>query len=364
MLSSFKPPAVTVYCGILFLALCVGTELTQAETGVPAKLVVGVMDFPPFTSKAASGEWEGLSIELLQAVARELNTEIELREYHRADLLEAAVASGAVDLTPVAAVTAELEPLADFSNPFYRSGAALAVKTANSGNRLQRLFEQLFSMPALMTIVSLGLLWLSAGTVVWLFEKRSNPEMFHNRFLQGLGQGVWWAAVTMTTVGYGDKAPRTVGGRLVAIVWMLASIILISSFTATMATILTVDELGGKVRSVHDLPNVRVGTLMHSEYLEELARQGVAGVPFKSTPEGLQALVANRIDVFVYDEALVKHFIKARYSGTLRILSDSFRYYYLAMALPPGSVLREPLNRALLAVLAEADWRERLEQSL
>lgn len=49
--------------------------------------------------------------------------------------------------------------------------------------------------------------------------------MYGGRPIKGLGQAVWWAAVTMTTVGYGDKAPKTLGGRVVAVAWMLASIV-------------------------------------------------------------------------------------------------------------------------------------------
>jgi len=49
--------------------------------------------------------------------------------------------------------------------------------------------------------------------------------------------------VTMTTVGYGDKSPKTLGGRMVALVWMIFSIIFIASFTANITTSLTLSEL-------------------------------------------------------------------------------------------------------------------------
>ena len=64
----------------------------------------------------------------------------------------------------------------------------------------------------------------------------------------------------MTTVGYGDKAPVTVMGRLIGLIWMFAAIIIISSFTAAIAASLTVSELGSDVENPNDLPNVRVGS--------------------------------------------------------------------------------------------------------
>ena len=52
-----------------------------------------------------------------------------------------------------------------------------------------------------------------------------------------VGQGIWWAAVTITTVGYGDVVPRTVGGKLVGVGLMLAGVILLSLTTATIASV-------------------------------------------------------------------------------------------------------------------------------
>lgn len=56
--------------------------------------------------------------------------------------------------------------------------------------------------------------------------------------------------VTMTTVGYGVKAPRTPGGRIVALIWMFANIFLVTVSTAAITSSLTVGELSGKVRDI------------------------------------------------------------------------------------------------------------------
>jgi voltage-gated potassium channel len=49
--------------------------------------------------------------------------------------------------------------------------------------------------------------------------------------------GIWWAVVTVTTVGYGDLYPKTIAGRLVAMLLMLVGIGFIAVLTASVASI-------------------------------------------------------------------------------------------------------------------------------
>jgi voltage-gated potassium channel len=50
------------------------------------------------------------------------------------------------------------------------------------------------------------------------------------------GRAIWWAVVTITTVGYGDETPVTMTGRLVATATMVAGIALLGTITATLAS--------------------------------------------------------------------------------------------------------------------------------
>ena len=44
-------------------------------------------------------------------------------------------------------------------------------------------------------------------------------------FFKGWFEGFWWSFISMTTVGYGDKTPRSVAGRLFSVLWISIGII-------------------------------------------------------------------------------------------------------------------------------------------
>jgi voltage-gated potassium channel len=80
-------------------------------------------------------------------------------------------------------------------------------------------------------IAAFGTLFLGAWAVL-LFEENAKTGNIHS-----YPQALWWAIVTVTTVGYGDKYPVTGGGRVVATVLMLVGIGLIGVLTATVASV-------------------------------------------------------------------------------------------------------------------------------
>jgi voltage-gated potassium channel len=79
-------------------------------------------------------------------------------------------------------------------------------------------------------LAATGIVVVASG-VELAFEEHAHGTNIHN-----FGESLWWAIVTVTTVGYGGYYPVTSGGRCVAVVLMLVGIGLIGALTATIAS--------------------------------------------------------------------------------------------------------------------------------
>jgi voltage-gated potassium channel len=99
------------------------------------------------------------------------------------------------------------------------------IKNFSWGERMRQAVanRRVFPYLALMTF---GLALLS-GFVVTLVDRRDFPTY---------GTAVWWAVVTLATVGYGDVVPHTAWGRIVGSVVIVIGVTFISFLTATVTS--------------------------------------------------------------------------------------------------------------------------------
>jgi voltage-gated potassium channel len=74
---------------------------------------------------------------------------------------------------------------------------------------------------------------ITCGAAVLSLEKDAKHANITN-----VGDALWWATTTVTTVGYGDKYPITPEGRIVAVILMITGVGLFSTFSGTVAAML------------------------------------------------------------------------------------------------------------------------------
>jgi polar amino acid transport system substrate-binding protein len=348
--------------GLLVALVCSAPAAAQSPPA-PRTLVVGTKEAPPFAIKGADGSWSGISIELWRQVAEELGYTYELRESDLAGLLQG-VSSGDFDVGVAAlTITPDREASLDFTHPFHVSGLGIAARRGQGGTWIGVL-RPFLSTAFLRVVLGLsGLLFLVA-LLVWLFERRLNAEQFGGSAWRGIGSGFWWSAVTMTTVGYGDKSPRSMGGRIVALVWMFTALIVISSFTAAITASLTITRLAGPVAGPDDLSRVRVGSVSASTSASYLDWRQLPYAAFPSAGEALQALADGQVDAVVYDAPILRYDVRQRFSSQLVVLPGTFERQYYGFAVPAGSPLREAVNRDLLARISTPAWQSMLQRYL
>lgn len=336
---------------VVLIALASMQVPARADVAVPAReLIVGTKESPPFAMKADDGTWTGISIELWRNIAAQLDVHYTIRELELDQLL-AAIRDGSVDVGVGAlTINAARETEMDFAHPMFTTGLSIAV-VPRTGGRVLSTLRSLVTWEFATVVGGLLALLAAVGALVWLAERRRNPSQFGGTPAHGIGAGLWWSAVTMTTVGYGDKAPVTLVGRSLALVWMFTAVMTFSVFTASIASALTVKHLETSVNGPEDLGRVRVGTVGGSTSADYLAARGIAFRSVANVPDGLRAVADGELDAMVYDAALLQYHAQ-RYDDDIVVLPNTFRPQAYGFALPQGSALRESINRVLLRELS------------
>jgi len=253
-------------------------------------------------------------------------------------------------------VTAEREAQVDFTHPFFSTG--LAIATSMNESNWTTALSRFFSWEFLVALSALCIVLMAVGALLWLFERKKNSEMFGGTPIKGLGASFWWAAVTMTTVGYGDKSPTTLGGRIIGLVWMFAAIIIISSFTAAIATSLTVSQLASSIESVDDLYGAKVVTVSDSASEKFLSSISVKHKTTSDLMQALEQLKEGKIDAVVYDKPILQYFRNTRFSDSIAVLQGEIERQDYAIGLPTNSPYRESFNEQVLTVLESNEWKK------
>lgn len=338
----------------LLLALLIGQQVGRAAQDQVGPLRVGVAPLPPLAIPHEEG-WDGIAVSLWQDVAGDMDLRYEWVEVS-ADAGLAPLLEGEVDVLITASATAEAEAVADLSHSYLTTSIAYA----RGAERGIREIAGAFLTPRFWrTAGTLSVLLLVVGALIWAVERRADNEMFPEGAGSGLWSGFWYAAVTFTTVGYGDKTPKTTGGRVLALLWMLVGIGVLATLTATLASLLTVGAQA-EVNFPGDLREAAVGAEDEGAAPTYLEEQGIAFERFETAEAGLRAVAGDELDFFVGSGVILRHLNETVMEGELAVADAHLRRQRFAFALPPGDLRMESLNRALLARINGRGWRDLL----
>ena len=115
----------------------------------------------------------------------------------------------------------------------YLSSPLKLFRFSETLQRFQIVFIKVKSELTLFAIAALFLLYLSS-VGIYYFEHEAQPETFGSIF-----HCLWWSVATLTTVGYGDVYPVTVGGKIFTSFIVLIGIGIVAVPTGILASALT-----------------------------------------------------------------------------------------------------------------------------
>ena len=287
------------------------------------RLTVGLTSAPPFVL-LDDGKPLGIDVWLWERVAEDLNIDFEYKTLPFRDLLEG-LEKGSVDvcINPLT-MTSDRSRHFDFTSPFFVSQSTAIVKNKRRNNGFLASLRPLFSRRFMGGLISLFVLVLIFGVLTWSFERKVNAEKFRSGW-KGLGDGLWWSIVTMTTVGYGDKTPITRGGKIVAVLWMLTAILFISTLTASLSSLLVQEETDTSLFALEDLRDMHVGTMANTSSQSFLRQRYFQTVStYDDLLKGITEVNEEKIDAFIYDEPILKYRIYKHEMEGLGFISDRF----------------------------------------
>lgn len=335
----------------IILCVILAPSYLAAKNSSVDTIPVGVVGSEPFVVPFGK-DLTGISVELWDRISAFENINYKFVRYDNITTAIEDVASGKIDalIGPISITKTRAEKVA-FSQPYYRAGMGIAVRSIEPGT-----WEKLFPFIKtgfLILILSILPLLMLVGFLVWLAERNNNSTHFPRHPLYGIMNGMWFALVTMTTVGYGDKAPRTPVGRFISSIWMLVAVILMSSITAAVTASLTLSGMPTTdITGPLDLQKRSVAIIAGSTGVEAAKEYHAKPVFASDLKEAFEKLISREADAVMFDRTMLKYYLHQNTMLEAHVIESEFEQQNYGMAFPYTNLdLAHKTNIVLLGML-------------
>ncbi|XP_023002784.1 glutamate receptor 2.1-like [Cucurbita maxima] len=257
------------------------------------------------------------------------------------------VYDGAVgDLT----IVANRSKYVDFTLPFTESGVSMIVPTqANSKNR-----AWLFLKPLTLDLWITSLcFFVFIGFVVWILEHRINPD-FRGPPTHQISTSLWYSFCTMVFAQRETLISNL--ARFVVVIWFFVVFVLTQSYTASLTSLLTVQELQPSITNINELLTKQswVGYLEGSFVWGLLNSVGIKNLKSYKCPEELDKLLKlggsnGGIDA-AFDETPYLKLFLSKFPNKYITADPTYKTDGFGFAFSIGSPLVADISRAVLNV--------------
>ncbi|XP_044949210.1 glutamate receptor 2.8-like [Hordeum vulgare subsp. vulgare] len=246
----------------------------------------------------------------------------------------------------------------DFTVPYTESGVGMIVPVKE--NMIKNMWIFLKPLSTGMWFGSI-IFFIYTGVVAWLLEYLNGNQHVHGPFsLKQVGITIFFSIFEEK-----EKLTRFLS-RIVLLVWMFVFLVLTSSYTASFASMLTVQQLSPTVTDVHELQRKGEYVGFHrGSYIEGL----LVDIGFErskirpyETQEDFSAALSKGsknggIAALVHEVPYIKLFL-AKYSKGYAMVGPIYKSAGFAFALPKQSPLRAEISRAILNITGEDSINE------
>lgn len=317
------------------------------------KITVGVHVFPPIVIKQRD-TYTGFEGDLWAKMAQELKVDYEFREYEKFTDVLPAVEKGEVDIAFAGITrTEEREKKVDFSYGTLDSGLHILVPKKEALSIISIIKSVFTKEIKNIFLLLIGFVVVSAN-VLWLAEGGSTA--ISGSYFPGIFEALWWAVVTVSTVGYGDITPVTWLGRAVGFLVILSGLAIFGLYVARVSSALTIKELKSDINNLSNLRGKRVATVAATTSVLVLRKAGVRLELVDNIEEAYKKLEKKEIDAVVFDAPVLLYYSNNEGSEKTQIAGDLLESQSYAFALPLKSELRKSINQAILKFQESGDY--------
>lgn len=368
-LKSFFPRSFSVLAPFLLTGILIGSTgvilisptLAQAKPELesePIQLKVGVVGRPPFViyEPNKNTDVSGISVDIWKNISLAEQWQSKYIPQNNVRQGLDALAEGKLDiLIGSISITPERVSLPNisFSQPYFSGSVGLMVPS-EPPSPLTRL-APFFRIAALSSVGGLALLIFIMGNLIWLAEHRKNPDHFSPHYHQGLQSGMWFALVTLTTVGYGDRYPITKSGKIITSVWMIVALLTFSSITAGLASAFTAALSEGHERPImtraSDLQGASVAVIENTTSEEWAKFYRARAIPTKTLQEAIALLKLGKVQALIFDRPVLMYYVKQHPDEKVYVTPLKLAIEPYGFVMPTNSPLEKILNVRLLNLL-------------
>jgi len=311
----------------LFLLLCF---VGFAPIAKGQDLTFATVSREPF-SMEQNGVDTGFSVDLIRAIAKDLNLSIALDRKDSFGGMLGAVQNADLDgAIANISITAAREATMDFTLPIFSSGVQVMLPSESAQNAL---VTTILTREILLAVIL-------AFLVAALFPS------------------FWWALNLVVNGGFEERMPRSPLGRGFGVLMVISSLFIVSIFVARITAALTVEAIQSNVQSINDLDGRSVGTIEGSTSAAFLDQRGISYVLYTDLDAMLKAFEVNTLQAVVFDGPILAYYVANKGRGRTRLMSKVFKPENYGIALPTGSPLREEINQSLLRLRENGTYDE------